>query len=153
MATTITETNWYPEKRLIITHLSGDLEHSDIERWEQSLKETLNLVEDNSSFKIFVNLFGFKAVNINAHKRFRDVVPLTLAGYDWKVGYLGLFEEEAKTMVFTNTRGIQCAGAAHAHQDETKIVMYDSAFSSNRERFFTDPVLALQWIEALTLND
>jgi len=153
MATTITETNWYPKKRLIITHLSGDLVHNDIERWEQSLKANLGLIEDNSSFKIFVNLFGFKAVNIDAHKRFRDVVPVTLAGYGWKVGYLGLFEEEAKAISFTNTRGIRCLGAAHAHQDETKINLYDSKFSSERERFFTDPVRALQWIEALKLND
>lgn len=146
-------TYWYPEKRLIITHISGDIEKSDIEQWEKSFKSTLDQIEDNSTFKIFVNMHGFKAVNIDAHKRFRGVVPLTLADYGWKVGYLNLFEEEAKTMTYKNIRGIKCVGAAHSHQDETKMELYETKFSSDREHFFIDPAQARQWIENLEMAD
>lgn len=146
-----TGTNWYPEKRLIVTHISGDIEKSDIDQWEECFKSTLAQIEDNTTFKIFVNMYGFKAVNIDAHKRFRDIVPLTLADYGWKVGYVDLFEEEAKTMVYKNTRGIKCVGAAHSHQDETKMNLYETRFSSNREHFFFDPVQARQWIENLEI--
>lgn len=151
--TKITETTWYPEKRLIVTHISGDIEKDDIEQWEKSLQNTLDQIEDNSTFKIFVNLHGFNAVNIDAHKKFRGIVPLTLADYGWKVGYVGLFEEEAKTMVYKNTRGIQCIGAAHSHQDETKMGLYETRFSSEREHFFPDPTQARQWIERLEITD
>lgn len=150
---TTTETNWYPEKRLIVTHISGDLKKSDIERWEKSFNDTLNKIENNGTFKIFVNMYGFKAVDIDAHKRFRGVVPLTLADYGWKVGYVDLFEEEAKTMTFKNTRGIKCVGAAHSHQDETKMELYETRFSSDKEHFFPDPTQARQWIENLEMAD
>lgn len=148
-----TETNWYPEKRLLVTHISGDLEKADIEQWEKSFKNTLDSIEDHTTFKIFVNMYGFKAVDLDVHKRFRGVVPLTLADYGWKVGYVNLFEEEARAMTFKTTRGIQCVGAAHAHQDETKMDLYQTKFSSDREHFFPDPAQARQWIENLELTD
>lgn len=146
------ETNWYPEKRVVVTQISGDVDKCDIEHWEKSLKSTLEQIEDNSTFKIYVNMHGFKAANIDAHKSFKDVVPSLLADYGWKVGYLNLFEEEAKTMTFKNTRGIKCAGVAHSHQDETKMDMYETRFSSHRERFFIDPAQARQWIENLEIE-
>ncbi|GHB75404.1 hypothetical protein GCM10007390_31430 [Persicitalea jodogahamensis] len=147
-----TETNWYPEKRLVVTQISGDVDKGDIEQWEQSFGSTLEQIEDDSTFKIFVNMHGFKAVNIDAHKRFRGVVLLILANYGWKVGYVNLFEEEAKTMTYRNARGIKCVGVAHAHQDETKMDMYETRFGSDREHFFIDPAQARQWIEDLDIE-
>lgn len=153
VTTKITETNWYPEKRLVITHISGDIEKDDIEQWEKSFKNTLDQIEDNITFKIFINMYGFKAVNIDTHKRFRAVIPLTLADYGWKVGYVDLFEEEAEAMTYKNTRGIKCVGAAHSHQDETKMDLYKTRFSSDREHFFLDPTQARQWIENLEMTN
>lgn len=153
MTSKIIETRWYPEKRLIITHISGDIGKSDIKQWEDSLKGTLDQIEDNSTFKIFVNMYGFKAMNIEVHKRFRSVIPLTLANYGWKVGYVDLFEEESKTMKYTNSRGVRCVGAAHTHQDETKMDLYETSFSSEREHFFVNPTKARLWIENLKIID
>ena len=150
--TKITETNWYPEKRLVVTHISGDIEKDDIEQWEKSFKKALDQIEDETTFKIFVNMYGFKAVNIDTHKRFRTVIPLALADYGWKVGYVDLFEEEAKTMTYKNTRGIKCVGAAHSHQEKTKMDLYETRFSSDREHFFLDPIQARQWIENLEMT-
>lgn len=152
-ATKITETNWYPGKKLMVTHISGDLDQKDIEHWEESLRSVLNTLEDNTAFKIFVNMHGFKAANIEAHKRFRNIVPLTLADYGWKVGYVNLFEEEAKSMSYKNTRGIKCVAAAHAHQDETKMQMYETKFSGKMEHFFSNPEQARQWIENLDIEN
>lgn len=145
----ITETNWYPEKRLVVTHISGDLEEMDIERWEASFKEALDKIEDGSTFKILVDMHGFRAADIDAHKRFRAVVPRTLADYGWKVGYVNLFEKDAASMTITNKRGIRCVGAAHSHHDETKMDLYEARFSSAKEHFFPDPGQARQWIEDL----
>jgi hypothetical protein len=149
----ITETTWFPEKKLLVTHISGDIEKPDIEKWENSLKEALDKIDDNESFKVFINMHGFTAVDIDAHKRFRGIVPLTLADYGWKVGYVDLFEEEAKTMTYKNTRGIKCVGAAHAHQDETKMDLYETRFSGEREHFFKDPTKAIEWIESLSIEE
>lgn len=153
IATKLTETNWYPEKRLVVTRISGYLDNNDIEYWEKGFKAALEKIEDNSEFKILVDMFGFKATDLEAHKRFRGIIPLVLAEYGWKVGYVNLFEEEAKAMTFKNTRGITCVGAAHAHQDETKMNLYETRFSSTREHFFSNPLQAREWIENLDLND
>lgn len=152
-ATKITETTWHSEKRLLVTHISGHLEQSDIEQWEESLKDALTQMEDNTTYKIFINMNGFEAANIDAHKRFRAVIPLTLADYGWKVGYLDLFEDEAKIMTYRNTRGIRCGGAAHSHQDKIKMDLYEQRYSSDNERFFTDPAHARQWIENLVISN
>lgn len=144
----ITTTSWHSEASLISTQISGPVTIEDVARWEQSLQTALDKVPDDSSFRIFVNLYGFKAINFNAHKRFRSVVPLTLAGYGWRVGYLDLFEEAA-SLPLHQTRGIRCTAAAHVHQDETKINLYESDYSHEREHFFTDPVRGEQWIRSL----
>ena len=144
----ITETAWYPEEKLIITYLSGEIDFIDIKRWEASLKTAFEQIEDNSIFKILVNLHGFKATDIEAHKHYRSIIPLMLADYGWKIGYVDLFDE-AENMVFKNTRGIRCVGAAHVHQDKTKIEKYETNFGRKNERFFTDPVEANEWIRAL----
>ncbi len=80
------ETNWYPEKSLLVTQLSGILEKSDIENWEEEFVFTLENLEANTHFKLFVNLHGFTAANLEAHKRFRSVIPLTLVTMDGKWG-------------------------------------------------------------------
>jgi hypothetical protein len=120
----ITETKWYPAERLVVTHISGHVDEQDISKWQQSLEEVLNRIEDNSRFKIFVNLHGFKAVNFDAHKKFRVIIPSTLADYGFRAGYLGLFPEAEVHL--KNTRGIQCVAAVHVHQDDTKINNYDT---------------------------
>lgn len=145
----IAKTDWEPENRLIITHISGDLEKEDVIRWENSLHEALDRIEDGGTFRIFVNLHGFTALNLDAHKHFRTIVPLTLADYGWKVGYVAMFEEEADKLMISSKRNILCVAAVHCHQDATKIEKYESLYSSPNERFFTDPDQAEAWIRSI----
>lgn len=143
------ETKWYPKEKLVVTNISGEVDEQDIAQWKTSMEEALSKIEDNGRFKIFVNLHGFKAVNLDAHKKFRVIVPSTLADYGFRVGYLGLFPEAQVTL--RNTRGIQCVAAVHVHQDETKINNYDKQFGNSTERFFTDPDVAKKWIDAIVV--
>ena len=137
-----------PDLKLIVTELSGDLDLSEIQTWEDSLKQVLNEISDSDVFKILVNLYGFTALDLEAHKYFRAIIPLTLAQYGWKVGYVDLFEE-ASSMSFTTTRGIRCIGAAHVHHDEGKIEKYETKYSRSDEHYFTDPHAALKWVSEL----
>jgi len=146
----IIRSEWLPDNHLIVSELYGDLNASDIEEWEGSLSEALSEIKDNGHFRILVNMFGFKATDLDAHKRFRGIIPLTLADYGWKVGYVALFEE-SKTMTFRNIRGKTCIAAAHVHQDATKMEQYELRFGKANERFFTDPDAARSWIETLPL--
>lgn len=148
----ITQSHLFPDKKLLVSRLSGEVKLHDIELWEQSLHLALGQIEDGGIFKILVNLWGFKAASLEAHKRYREIIPLTLANYGWKVGYVDLFEESA-SMEITNIRGIQCVGAAHVHQDETKIDKYEALFGRVNEHFFTDPQHAEEWILKLPLPD
>ncbi len=147
--TIITESKWIPEKKLLITHISGDVDVADIERWEESLKSAFKQIPADTQFKILVNLHGFTAINLEAHKRFRTIIPLNLARFNWKAGYVNLFAEEAKDLLLESERGIQCVAAAHVHQDATKMERYEANFSHEKEHYFTDPNQALSWISGL----
>ncbi len=144
-------TQWFPEEKTIDTRISGDVSVQDIEQWEESLHFALGQIETGAEFRIMVDLFGYSPVNIEAHKRFRAVIPLTLSQYGWKVGYVDLFEDEKEKLQYVSTRGIKCIAAAHAHQDETKIGLYERSYSRDNEHFFTDPQKAREWLKGLAI--
>lgn len=146
MNSTTIESHWYPETKLLRTQICGDVDTVAVDRWEQTLHQALGQIPDGSQFAIFVNMHGFRAMDINAHKRFRAIIPLTLAQYGWKVGYVDMFAEEAATISYSNTRGIQCIKAAHCHQDSTKMELYQRQYSRENEHFFTQPEQAQAWI-------
>jgi hypothetical protein len=149
---TIISSDWYADQQLIITQISGDVTIQDVLHWEQTLYTALDQVPDSAVFKIFVNLYGFNAASLDVHKYFRSIIPLTLACYGWKVGYVAMFPEEAEKMVITRSRNIQCIAAAHCHQDATKMEKYESLYSSHTEHFFTDAAVAEAWIRGVPYN-
>ncbi|WP_439558411.1 hypothetical protein [Dyadobacter sp.] len=146
---TIISSNWYADQQLIVTQISGNVEQEDVLHWEQTLHAALDQVADSGVFNIFVNLHGFNAVDLNVHKYFRSIVPLTLARYGWKVGYVAMFPEEAEKIVITRNRNIQCIAAAHCHHDVTKMEKYETLYSSENEHFFIDVEEAAAWISGL----
>lgn len=137
-------TEWQPQDNLIITRLSGLLNTEDIKAWETSLHEALAHIPDNTSFKILVNLHGFTAGHVDVHKQYRNIMPLLLAGYGYRIGYLDMFPEA--TVELTITRGITCKAMANVHQDETKMNDYEKRFSKAHERYFINSDEALSWI-------
>ncbi|KAA0990913.1 hypothetical protein [Dyadobacter aurulentus] len=143
---TIISSDWYADQQLIITQISGDVAKQDVLNWEQTLNAALDRVADSGVFKIFINLNGFNAVDLDVHRYFRSIIPLTLARYGWTVGYVAMFPEDAEKMVITRNRNIQCIAAAHCHQDSTKMEKYESLYSSDIEHFFTDAAVAESWI-------
>lgn len=145
------ETAYFSPQKLIITHLSGDLDADDIEEWRQSLVRVFDQLPDHSRFKILINLHGFKAVNFDAHKQFRVIIPLALASYGWYIGYLRLFPE-TEIRIWSD-RDIHCVAAAHVHHDETKIANYATNYSMRNEGFFTDLQTARNWIDEIAVPD
>ncbi|WP_031527865.1 hypothetical protein [Dyadobacter crusticola] len=140
-------TKWYPENKLVVTQVSGDLDEFEIEQWERGLNEIFEELRDGESFKILIDMHGFQAADTAAHKRFRNIIPQKMAEFGWKVGYVNLFEEEADRMILANYRNIQCIGAAHCHHDAGKMELYERRFSRYNEHFFTDREEARKWIE------
>lgn len=140
-----TDSEWNPNTGIVTTRLSGPVSTADVEMWEQGLMSVMEQIPDNGTFRIFVNFFGLGPQSVEAHKRYRSVIPLLLSRYGWRVGYLALFPE-ADALALTTTRGIRCIGAVHVHQDAFKIEEYDRRFGNATERFFTDPAAALSWL-------
>ena len=142
---------WFDSKKLLVTRISGRVNFSDVLKWENSLNQALLEIQDNDIFKIYVNLFGLKAKDVETHKKFRNIIPVTLSKYGWRVGYLDLFEE-ANDLKLSYTRGIRCLGAAHVHQDKSKINKYQFFFEKDNEAYFHNPILASKWINELKLE-
>ncbi|HEV7330171.1 MAG TPA: hypothetical protein VGN63_03955 [Flavisolibacter sp.] len=144
------ETMFLKDEKLVITELCGDLNTTDIETWQQSLQEVLHQLEPDTKFKILVNLHGFNAQDFETHKKFRVVVPQTLANYGWYVGYLRMFPEAE--LAIRSRQNIFCLAAAHVHHNETKIRNYADNYSMHNEGFFTNPAEARKWIGAIVID-
>lgn len=140
---------WKPVDKLLITRLSGELNKEDIVAWEKSLSDAAKKIPANSEFKLLINLFGFKAANFEVHKEFRNIIPLFLAEYGYRIGYLDMFPEA--TIKLKNNRSIQCVAMANVHQDETKMKDYQVKFSNAHEQYFVDDKEALMWIQKLEI--
>lgn len=140
----ITDSFWQPAERLVTTRLSGLLNTSDIQRWERMLTATMDQIPDHTQIKMLVNLHGFKAENFEVHKQYRNIIPLLLAQYGYRIGYLDMFPEASVTI--SHHRQIQVVAMANVHQDETKMKDYQEKFSKPYEQYFTDPDAALAWI-------
>ena len=130
------QTRFIKEENLVITELAGHLDSQHIDAWKHSLIGVLGQLEPGTKFKILVDLHGFKAKDFEAHKKFRTVIPQTLAEYGWYVGYLRMFPEA--TLTIRSSQNIYCVAAAHVHQDETKIRNYAQNYSMRNERFFVN---------------
>lgn len=144
------DTQYYPDKQLVVTTLSGELDAADVQEWHQSLKSVTGNLGPDTQFKILVDLNGFKASSFEVHKQFRVMVPQLLADYGWYVGYLRMFPEAE--ICIRSKDNIRCRAAAHVHHDETKITNYATNYSMINEGFFTDPKLAREWIEGIVLH-
>lgn len=144
-----TESKWIPEQKLLITRLGGNVDLEDIKKWEGSLAEATGKIAPGSTFKAFINLYGFKAINLEAHKAMRNVVPLMLARYNFRAGYLDLFEDAIVDIRKTN--GIACLAVAHVHNDVEKVKLYQERFEKDTERFFTDEAEGEKWIAGIQI--
>jgi hypothetical protein len=100
----IIKADWYPDKKRLVTQLKSELQAGDIEKRERTFRGAPAQMQDDPVGKVFVSRHGLKAVDLAAHKRFRDIVPLTPADYGWKAGYVNFFEGVG-TMAFQNTGG------------------------------------------------
>lgn len=137
-------TRFFQKRQLLITRLCGVLNGQDICRWSASLENAFRKIPDNGKFKILVNLHGFRAADMETHKRFRTIMPALLADYGYRIGYLDMFPEA--NVELKNTRGIRCVAMANVHHEETKMNDYQARFGSDSEAYFTDPAKARNWI-------
>lgn len=143
------QTTYLKEEGLIITSLSGEVDHADVDEWHSSLRQVLNRLESGDSFKILVDLHGFKAVNFEVHKKYRVIIPSILAEYGWYIGYLRMFPETNITIHAKHN--IRCVAAAHVHHDEGKIKNYADNYTMMNERFFTSTDEARSWIQSIRI--
>lgn len=138
------------QKQLLVTTLSGRVNGNDVTKWELTLADALKKIPDHGQFKILVNLHGFEAENIQIHKRYRTILPLLLAGYGYRIGYLDMFPKASVKL--TNTRGIRCVAMANVHHDADKMNDYQRRFSNLHEQYFSDPEDAWNWIKCVVIT-
>lgn len=139
-----TDSFYNANAKTLVTHLNGNVGADDVENWINSYHEALNQIPADTDFKVIVDLNGFKAENIETHKKMRTIIPASLAKYGHMVGYVKLFHAEGIPTSVTD--GKRCIAAAHVHHDETKIGLYQSAYASSNELFTINYSEAEEWI-------
>ncbi|TGK82240.1 hypothetical protein EHQ24_13320 [Leptospira noumeaensis] len=144
-------TRWDDKKNLITTRLSGLITETEVSQWKDGLEKTFTELPQGTKFKIFVNLHGFSPASMSAHKMYREIIPLLLSKYNWRIGYLDLFEE-AKDLKLTSENGTECLAAVHCHHDSYKINEYEKKFGKDSEHFWDDPERSATWIESYSIS-
>lgn len=135
---------YHAKVQVLEIRLSDIVSFEDIETWKLVIRKAVAEIPDNSEIRVLVNLFGFKAENVEVHKAYRNIIPLLLADFGYRIGYLDLFPEAS--LELSNHRGIRCVAMANVHQDATKMSTYQERFSTAREQYFTDQEAAVDWI-------
>jgi hypothetical protein len=138
------QTSWHPNEELIVTRLNGKLGIDDIIHWEKDLLQTMEHIPNDISFKILVDLSEFEAENMDVHKYFRNIIPLLLANYSYRIGYLKIFPEA--NIQLNKIRGITCIAMANVHHNQEKMTDYQLKFSNTYEQYFTNADKAMKWI-------
>ncbi|WP_246839254.1 hypothetical protein [Leptospira levettii] len=140
-------TKWEKDSNLIITRLTGFVTELDVKEWEIGLKQVFRDLPKGTKFKMFVNFHGLSPSTVTAHKSYRDVIPLLLSQYGWRIGYLDLFEE-ANDLTISKTNESECYATVHCHQDGYKIQEYERRFGKENEHFYEDPIFSEAWIRS-----
>jgi hypothetical protein len=143
----IVDSIWNTERRLLITRLQGRVHSEDVHCWETSLKRELDRIENNTTFKMILDSYGYEPSSIDAHKEMRTIIPLTLAAYGFQTALLDLYDPI--DLPVQSTRGITCIACAHINHEEFKMGWYDQEIGRANERFFTDFKKAEMWITAI----
>lgn len=138
---------YHPTTQVLELRLSGLLNFEDIDTWKLMIMKAVSEIPDNTEIRTLVNLFGFKAENFEVHKAYRNIIPLLLADFGYRIGYLDMFPEA--TVELRHHRGIRCVAMANVHQDATKMKDYQERFSNPHEQYFTDQDAAVNWIYGL----
>ena len=144
-------TKWEETTGIVETKLSGNISETEIKEWIESLDRTFAKIPTGTKFKIFVNFYGLNPISVLAHKSYRAVIPVLLSKYNWRVGYLDLFEE-AKDLRLTTTNEIECLAAVHCHHDSYKMKEYENRFARESEHFLDDPEKSDSWIRSFSKN-
>ncbi len=130
--------------------LSGELDKQDIENWKVEIERAVDQIPSGSRFKALINIYGFKAKDMEVHRAFRNIVPLLLANFHYRIGYLDMFPEAQVEL--KSLRGIRCVAMANVHQDESKMNDYQQKFGRTFERYFTDQQTAWRWLRTLEIK-
>jgi hypothetical protein len=148
---TTASTQWYQTEQLVVTKLSGKVNSNHVQQWKESLDAVFKNIPEHTSFKMLVDLHGFEAESTEVHKEYRSIIPLLLADYGYRIGYLDMFPEA--TVELRNIRGIQCVAMANVHHNADKMQDYETRFSKPHEHYITEPDKAMSWIKTLNMKN
>jgi len=144
---TLVESVWLPKSKILKTKLKGLIKMEDALRWQKELNETSFLI--NQPFKFLFDNFGYEFANIDVHKAWREFAPKLLGRHGLVLSLLSEEEKEKVKNERIESKPI-CFGMALIHHDEFKMKNIDQSYGNTNQRYFSDNVLALNWISGLT---
>jgi hypothetical protein len=136
---------WEPQGGILATRLHGRPTARQVVQWEAGLRAAL-AAAGTAPLRLLVDLRGYEAgeVSWEIHRRQREVVPRVLSELGHR-GSPGLAGPAAGAAGATPAR---VRAVAHGHHDRDKMALHEAALSSASERYFSDPVEALEWLRA-----
>lgn len=131
---------------IVYTEISGEAKTKDIKAWQTGIEDVLGSIENNTAFKMLINLQGFKPANLEVQKCFRMVLPQALAKHNWQLGYAELLGDPTP---LSTERGVHCIAVAYVHYDLIRMKSYQELYGRPGEHYFSDMQKAYTWLKEL----
>jgi hypothetical protein len=143
---------WDPTRSILRTRFSGPAGIAQVVSWRAGLYAAAAAIPARTVFKLLVDLRGYQvgSMDPSVHKVQRDVIPLFLATYHFRTGFIDFFG--VKGEVIPIKEDARCIAVAHVHHEGPKVELYRQTLGRENETFFSQIQEAEAWISATPLG-
>lgn len=145
-------TSWDPGRHILRTRFSGPAGIAQVVSWRAGLYAAAASIPRGAAFKLIVDARGYSVADIDpsVHKVQREVIPLFLATYHFRTGFIDFFG--VKGEVVAAKEDARCMAVAHVHHECPKMELYRQTLGRADENFFCLIQEAESWITPIPLQ-
>jgi hypothetical protein len=143
---------WDARQAILRTRFPGPAGIAEVVAWRAGLYAAAASIPRLSSFKLLVDLRGYEVsvMEPSVHKVQREIVPIFLATYHFRTGFIDFFGVKGDTVRYREEA--HCRGVAHVHHDAPKMELYRQTLGRDDESFFSSLPEAEAWIASVPLE-
>jgi hypothetical protein len=143
---------WDPARNILRTRFTGPAGIAQVVSWRAGLYAAAAAIPRHGAFKLLVDIRGYQVAQTDpaVHKVQREVIPLFLATYHFRTGFIEFFG--VKGEVVPVKEDARCMAVAHVHHESGKMELYRQTLGRENEGFFSQIQEAETWIASMPLS-
>ena len=138
---------WDSRSGILRTRLTGPTGPAEVVAWRASLYIAAARLPRGTHFKLLVDIRGYNVADVEppVHQVQREVIPIFLANYHYRTGFLDFFG--VKWDFGATKEDAYCVAVAHVHNECGKMDLYRQTLGREDEGFSCRLDEAEAWIK------